>query len=78
MMPQYDYKCSICEKERIVIHRINESPVIRCICGSEMKRIIKKAPAFKINGYFTSKTGYSKDPQYMKMVEQKRKRERQR
>lgn len=74
-MPIYTYECPTCKKEKEVDHSINSEPIINCeFCNSRMKRIIKHAPAFKINGYFTSATGYSKDPEYMKAVEQEKKR----
>lgn len=55
---------------------MHEEPEIMCVfCDARMERQLG-IPAFRINGYFTSATGYSKDPEYAKAVEGKRKKER--
>ena len=75
-MPRYDYQCPQCGKVQEEIHRMNETPEMKCSeCNVPMKKLIG-APAFKVGGYFTAKTGYSKDPDYAKAVEKKKKMER--
>ncbi len=87
-MPQYIYKCPICKKEKEINHKIDENPLLICDnCqkveskkykdGPKMNRIIQPVN-FKISGYYTSKTGYAKNKEYMKAVERKKRAERKR
>lgn len=72
-MPRYDYQCPKCGKVQEEIHRMNETPEVKCSeCGVPMKKLIG-APAFKVNGYFTAKSGYAKNKEYMEAVEKKNK-----
>lgn len=85
-MPIYIYKCPICGKEKDIIHKMSENPLIICDDCQEveikgykdkyvMKRILQPT-AFKIKGYFTSKTGYSKNKKYEDAVVKKEKSKR--
>lgn len=77
-MSIYIYKCPKCSNTKEIIHKMVENPSILCNkCGILMARIIQPVN-FKIGGYYTSKTGYSKNPEYMKAVERKKKAERKR
>jgi len=43
-MPRYDYRCDVCGDEREVIHRMADSPDIRCeACNELMRRVIRAA-----------------------------------
>lgn len=85
-MPIYIYKCPTCGAEKEIIHKINENPKIVCenckvkeIEKLNKERIMKRIlfpSSFRINGYFTSQTGYSKNKKYMEAVERKKKSEK--
>lgn len=82
-MPIYSYKCPICGEEKEVFRPkpISKDKDIEHIefcpnCGEEIMERIIQPVNFKIGGYYTSKTGYSKNPEYMKAVERKKKAER--
>lgn len=50
-MAKYLYRCDACGRERVVRHRMADSPEIRCDeCGEEMRRAIRQAPAVNWNG----------------------------
>ncbi len=77
-MSIYIYKCPKCSNTKEIIHKMKENPSISCDeCKILMKKTIQPIN-FKIGGYYTSKTGYSKNPEYMKAVERKKKWEKNR
>ena len=40
-MATYTYRCSFCNKEKEIVHRMDEEPEVICdACGSKMKRVI--------------------------------------
>ncbi len=76
-MARYDYECKECGAVREISHPMSQEPRIVCErCGSIMCRTIGM-PSFRIKGYYTAVTGYSKDPDYAKAVEDKHKKERE-
>ncbi|MFW9899665.1 MAG: FmdB family zinc ribbon protein [Candidatus Thorarchaeota archaeon] len=77
-MSIYIYKCPKCSNTKEIIHKMTENPSVLCSeCEILMNRILFPVN-FRIRGYYTSKTGYSKNPEYMKAVERKKKAERKR
>ena len=51
MAPTYDYECPDCGKVVEVIHKISESPEVKCACGTEMKkRFTPNRVGFAIKG----------------------------
>ena len=56
-MPFYDYKCEACGHEQEEMHKINDTPEIRCSkCDSVMSKTFKNAPLakFKGNGFWAT------------------------
>ena len=50
-MPSYDYECPSCGKVTEVIHKISESPEVKCACGTVMKkRFTPNRVGFSIKG----------------------------
>ena len=80
-MAIYIYRCSVCKKEKEMIHKMSENPHVVCEnseCinfGEPISRVLQPTKHI-IKGYYTAKTGYSKDPQYARAVERKRQAER--
>lgn len=63
------------ENPLIICNNCQEIKIEKYKKQNVMKRIILPFN-FKINGYFTSKTGYSKNKKYMEAVERKKKSEK--
>lgn len=50
-MPTYEYRCGTCNKIEEHIHRMSETPEIKCSCGEVMSRMISfNAGGFIIRG----------------------------
>ena len=57
-MPTYSYKCQCsknytkceCSKTKEVVHRMTESPRVKCDCGGDMRKIITSASAPVLKG----------------------------
>lgn len=49
-MPVYIYLCKKCGKKKEKIHKMDESPTIRCYCGQTMV-IELQSTAFKLKGH---------------------------
>lgn len=59
-MPSYDYKCTKCEHIDVVVHKMSETPDVKCTqCGALMEKqisvssgIIFKGSWFKTEGKY--------------------------
>ena len=50
-MPIYDYKCSICEHQLELIHKINDKPSEICPkCNKKSLKKLVSAPSFRLKG----------------------------
>ena len=61
MMPNYDYKCSICGRVQEVHHSIKADPIVACeICGCVAKRLISGGGYLELNGEGFYQNDYKK------------------
>lgn len=57
-MAAYTYRCPECEHTQPVMHRMTESPIVRCeICRTVMIRAITGGIGVKFNGNWFKTTG---------------------
>jgi putative FmdB family regulatory protein len=72
-MPIYEYKCKECNYTKELIKRMKDDLTVLCDKCGKVMNIILQPTNFKINGWYTSKNGYSVNPDYMKAVNKKKK-----
>lgn len=62
-MAAYTYRCPECEHTQHILHKMVESPVVRCeVCRTVMVRVITKGVWLKFNGKWFKTIGkYQKD-----------------
>ena len=61
-MPMYRYVCENCGNEKVILHSMNDNPVVVCEkCGSRMKRTVGRVGIiFKGSGFYTTDSRSSK------------------
>ncbi len=76
-MPMYRYVCDNCGHEKVVMHKMNESPTVVCdVCGHVMRRTIGRVGViFKGSGFYITDSRKSESKSGKKVEKSEKKEE---